>query len=358
MSALVPVFDDTDDGITEPELRAAGTDYPAEITSIYTALPSDAMGEASTALLESIRRSVVAPPYADPANPYDLARTMQGYLRSNDNFTYKEDIRAERNAQCPGGVSTVECFARIRVGYCDYYASTMTVLLRASGVPARVAYGFLPGARGVDGMEVVGSWLAHYWVEVYFPEIGWIEFDPTGGNIGQPLVIPSGSVGPSTPRPSRVTPRPEGTAALPTFGSGAVPGAAPSAGVGPFIAIGIILLVVVAALVLAALRRTPNKPMHPDKAWGSVARLASRIGLGPRPSQTVYEYAGVLGDAVPAARLELTTIARAKVEVAYGRQDLESDRLRRIAVAYQRLRFALLGVILRRGWRRRRPPRR
>ena len=68
--------------------------------------------------------------------------------------------------------------------------------------------------------------------------------------------------------------------------------------------------------------------MHPDQAWGSLARLAARFGLGPRPSQTVFEYAGALGDAVPAARLELTTIARAKVEVAYGRRDLGDDRLR------------------------------
>ena len=57
---------------------------------------------------------------------------------------------------------------------------------------------------------------------------------------------------------------------------------------------------------------------------------------------------------MPAARVELTTIARAKVEVAYGKRDSGSDRLRRIAEAYQRLRFALLGVVLRRGFRRRR----
>jgi hypothetical protein len=98
--------------------------------------------------------------------------------------------------------------------------------------------------------------------------------------------------------------------------------------------------------------------MHPDQAWGSLGRLAGRFGLGPRPSQTVYEYAGALGDAVPDARLELTTIARAKVEVAYGRRDLGSDRLQRIAEAYQRLRFALLGVVLRRRLRPRRSRRR
>ena len=52
----------------------------------------------------------------------------------------------------------------------------------------------------------------------------------------------------------------------------------------------------------------------------AAAIAASRFGLGPRPSQTVYEYAGMLGEAVPAVRAELSTVARAKAEVAYGRQ--------------------------------------
>ena len=125
-------------------------------------------------------------------------------------------------------------------------------------------------------------------------------------------------------------------------------------GIGPFIAIAMILLIGLGALAFASYRRTPSKPMHPDKAWGSLSRLATRFGLGPSPAQTVYEYAGALGDAVPAARVELTTIARAKVEVAYGRRDLGNDRLRRIAEAYHRLRFAILGVVLRRGLRPRR----
>jgi hypothetical protein len=203
-------------------------------------------------------------------------------------------------------------------------------------------------------METVPAALAHYWVEVYFPGTGWIEFDPTGGGRGVPTAIPTGSPGTATARPSGVAPsagpRTQGTSVPPAGGP------PPGTGIGPFIAIALILVVGFAALAFAALRRTPNKPMDPDRAWSSLSRLASRFGLGPQPSQTVYEYAGSLGDAVPAARVELTTIARAKVEVAYGKRDLGDDRLRRIAAAYQRLRLALLGVILRRGVRRRRRP--
>ncbi len=351
VSAQIPVFEDVQGGTTEARLRAAGTDYEsAELEAMYTALPAGAVGPEGQKLLAAIRAAV--PADRDPDNPYDLARTMETYLRNPANFRYEEDVRDLRRAQC-ADVSTAECFAIIKRGYCEYYATTMAVLLREAGIPTRIAYGFLPGDRGADGVETVKASVAHWWVEVYFAgEISnWVEFDPTGGDVGQPQPIPSGSVGPPTARPSvpRATfpDEPTERPAAPTTGN-----TNPGMGIGPFIAITLILAIGVAALALAAYRRTPSKPMNPDQAWGSVGRLAQRFGLGPRPSQTVYEYAGALGDAVPDARVELTTIARAKVEVAYGRRDLGSDRLRLIAAAYQRLRFAILSLVVRRVLRR------
>ena len=348
VTALVPQFGNGQNSINEARLRTAGDDYPAELASIYTALPANAMGPAATQLLQDIRDQVLVPAGYDPDNVYDLARTMETYLRS-DRFSYEENVSEVVRLQCPAAISTVECFAIIRQGYCEYYASTMAVLLRAAEVPARIAYGFLPSER-IDGLEVVGGAAMHWWVEVYFPGIGWIEFDPTGG-VGQVTAIPSGSLSPATLRPSLapVTAPPQRTPG-PTPGTGGP--VSTNTGIGPFIAIGLILVVGIVALALAAIRRTPTKPMHPDQAWGSLARLAARFGLGPRPSQTVFEYAGALGDAVPTARVELTTIARAKVEVAYGHRDLGGDRLKRIAEAYHRLRLAIIGVVLRRVLRR------
>jgi hypothetical protein len=350
VSAMIPVFQDIQGGITEARLRAAGTSYPPDLATLYTALPSNAMGPEATKLLTAIRATDKPPAGVDPTNPYDLARATQEYLRSSDNFRYATDVRKERNAQC-GDVSSVECFAIIKAGYCEYYASTMAVLLRAARVPARVAYGFLPGERGSDGVEVVNAQGIHWWVEVFFPGTGWVEFDPTG-SVGQPLPIPSGSIGPATPKPTILGPtfRDEPGQSFRPAGGGTTTGT----GVGPFIAIAVILVIGFAALAWAALRRVPTKPMHPDRAWGSLARLAARLGLGPRPSQTVYEYAGALADEVPSVRVELTTLARAKVEVAYGKRDLGPDRLRRIAEAYQRLRLALIGLVVRRGLRRNR----
>ena len=81
----------------------------------------------------------------------------------------------------------------------------------------------------------------------------------------------------------------------------------------------------------------------PELAWGTVGRLAARFGFAPRPTQTVYEFAGALGDAVPVARSDLETVARAKVEVVYGRTRFSKDRMRIIREATATARGASCG---------------
>jgi transglutaminase-like putative cysteine protease len=70
----------------------------------------------------------------------------------------------------------------VKEGHCEYFATAMAVLLRARGLPARVVNGFLGG----EWNPVGGYWLirqrdAHSWVEVWFPGVGWVTFDPTPG---------------------------------------------------------------------------------------------------------------------------------------------------------------------------------
>jgi hypothetical protein len=113
------------------------------------------------------------------------------------------------------------------------------------------------------------------------------------------------------------------------------------------------LAVVVASIAAVAWRRGPRGPVTPDDAYGSVSRIAARLGFGPRPTQTVYEFAGALADELPMVRPELETVARAKVEVAYGGRVLTADRMANLKVAYRRLRVQLLRLATRR--RRRRP---
>ena len=100
-------------------------------------------------------------------------------LHSNT-YRYDTDVR---DVDC-GTMSTPECFATSKRGYCQHYATTMAVVLRNLGVPARVVSGFLPGERAVgSSVEVISISRAHAWVEVYLPGHDWVAFDPTGGGV-------------------------------------------------------------------------------------------------------------------------------------------------------------------------------
>jgi transglutaminase-like putative cysteine protease len=352
VTALVPGAE-AQGGLTQERLRAAGDDYPADVVELYgkDTLPADALGPQSLALLQQI--------YADAPrkDPYDLAVAIRDTLLDPNQFEYDIDLTDE-GRRCEDA-SIVECFVVTRSGFCQYYASTMAVFLRELGIPARFVEGFLPGEPDPIGNgRTIRSSDAHAWVQAYFPGYGWVDFDPTGGpNQGALAPIPTGSpVASGTPKPSSSG---SGSGALPSIrdidagptGPGPLPGRG-GPPVGLFIGIFLLLAVVVGSLAAVAWRRGPRGPMSADDVYGSVARLAGRLGFGPRPTQTVYEYAGTLADELPMVRPELETVARAKVEVAYGGQTLGDDRLASLRHAHQRVRVQLLRLITRRGRRR------
>jgi hypothetical protein len=174
-------------------LRAAGTDYPPEVVPLFTGVESGSIGPNGRAL----EARIVAE--AKSQAPFDLADQFVTLLHSNE-YTYDTDIH---DLPC-SDLSTVECFATFKRGYCQYYAGTMAVILRDMGVPTRLVQGFLPGAREAGGIERVPMSNAHAWVEVYFPGYGWVQFDPTGGALApQVSPLPSGSpMGSAAPGPS------------------------------------------------------------------------------------------------------------------------------------------------------------
>ena len=111
--------------------------------------------------------------------PYDVAQRLVEVLHS-DTYKYDTDVR---DIDC-GTMSTPECFATSKRGYCLHYATTMAVIMRDLGIPARVIQGFLSGERiGRSGIETLTNNGAHAWVEVYFPGYEWVAFDPTGGGV-------------------------------------------------------------------------------------------------------------------------------------------------------------------------------
>jgi transglutaminase-like putative cysteine protease len=350
VTALVPASE-ADGGPTEARLRAAGTEYPDEVMALYgpDTVADDALGDAARALLAEIRTAAGA-----RATPYDLAATTRDLLRDPARFEYDTDVR---DHDC-SDISIVECFARIKRGYCEYYASTMAVLLREMGVPTRLVEGFLPGdGESGSGRSVVRNSDSHAWVQVYFPTYGWIDFDPTG-SVGRLAPLPSGRPEASASPGASRTPgflRPQETLPRDGPGGGGVIGGPTRPGqAGPLIAVSLLLAVVVAAVAAIAWQRGPRGPVSADGTYGSVTRLASRLGFAPRPNQTVYEYAGALADVLPTVRPELQTVAHAKVEVAYGGRVLGDDRIRSLREAHRRLRVGLLRLVVRRLRRRRR----
>ena len=350
VTALVRDFGDSDPlGLTINKLRAAGQAYPTAIRERYLDVPDGAIGPDAQQLLEDILAE--AP---DPDNPYDLASTMVDYLQDSENFKYDTDVR---NLACEG-LSTVECFARYREGYCQFYASTMAILLREEGIPTRLAAGFLPGKRDTI-YETVRFNGAHAWVEAYFPRYGWVAFDPTGGEISQAEPLPTGepvpSAAPLGSGGSFAPPLGLGARDADEFqitGGGAVPivGAAGSGAV--FIVVALLLAITIGALAFVAWRRGPRGEMTPERAYASLTKLAARFGYAPRANQTVYEYAGALSEVLPQSRPEIQTVAQAKVEVAYGRRMLGEERAAALREASRRLRVGLLRLLFRRRPRR------
>ena len=116
----------------------------------------------------------------------------------------------------------------------------------------------------------------------------------------------------------------------------------------------VLLALVVLAVAVAAWARGPRGEVSPESAWQTLSRTASRLGFGPRPTQTVYEYAAALGELVPVAEKDLQTVAEAKVETAYAGVRLGGARLDAVRDATRRLRISLLRLALRRPRRRRR----
>jgi hypothetical protein len=114
---------------------------------------------------------------------FDQALALEAYLRT---FPYTLDLPPP-----PPDRDIVDYFLfDLKRGYCDYYATSLVVLARAVGIPARLAVGYASGFYDpANQRQIVTAADAHSWVEVYFPEYGWVPFEPTAGQ--PPLVRPA-----------------------------------------------------------------------------------------------------------------------------------------------------------------------
>jgi transglutaminase-like putative cysteine protease len=300
-------------------LSVASADYPAWVRERYLQLP-DTISQRT----RDLAARIVAD--AGATTPYDQAIAIQDYLRS---FVYTESI-----PNPPAGQDQVDWFLfDQRAGYCDYFASSMVVMLRAQGIPARWVRGFAGGEFDAErGVYVVKENLAHTWPEVYFPDVGWERFEPTPASYTtlpqRPLTAAFGAdpsegglagAGPF-PDPGRFEDL-EGGLEVQERGAGALqPIPAQERGPWPGILGGLLAaLALGAAAVYGRWRYELRGLSRVGQSYAGMELLASWGGRGQPAHATPQEYAEQLSRELPAHGATIRQIAAAYQSERYRR---------------------------------------
>ena len=149
----------------EPPSGNPAEGVSAEALRFYTSVDSG-----TKALLFPIAESVTAP----FALYYDKVYALLDYFREGE---YRYSLRP---GQAPDGDQLRYFVTESKKGYCSYFAFAYCLMLRSLGIPARLAAGFfLQPESGILNYYPVRANMAHAWVEVFFPYLGWVDIDPT-----------------------------------------------------------------------------------------------------------------------------------------------------------------------------------
>ncbi len=257
--------------VTEPVLAAAAGTVPDEIRRRYAAPPQ------TTDRVVALAKSITT----GQTNTLGKIRSIETWMGAHTTYSINAPLS-------PPDADVVDHFLFVsRQGWCEQVASSEVVLLRAVGVPARLATGFVPGeASALTGVYTVRERDAHSWTEVFFPGVGWQGFDPTAS---VPLA---------------------GDAEPPTSIQGWL-----KDHVVPVAVLGGLLLAVVAAYpwlrrrFVAAGDRTTGAPRGRRRSWAvaQVARLEQvgvvRAARARAPAETAGAYGAVLAKLLTEPRL-------------------------------------------------------
>jgi hypothetical protein len=326
----------------EQSLQQTGTDYPDWVKERYLQLPA--------ALPDRIRQLTlqITDGYT---NPYDKAKRIEDYLRS-DTFKYTTDVTF-----VPPDRDFVDYFLfTSHEGYCTYFSTAMSVMLRSIGIPTREIEGFIGGEPNGDGTFIVRGKEAHAWPQVYFPGYGWVNFEPTPGPGYAPSNLPAD---PSLVAPI-ITPTPVvgGAPGSDPFATGTDDGATPGADNGPnkaknrdipddtdttsgskfsnsppplWLLLSVLVILAIAGVVLtsklwvASQLRLPVTT--PEAVYARLQKTARKAHLEPRGGMTQYEYARYLSKKLPEATNSIKFITDRYVSARYGSAAVEQSAL-------------------------------
>ena len=151
--------------VTAEILRTnTATATPPDITTQYAQLP------VTTQRVRDLAHQITA----NAPTAYDKVRALEDWFGTHTQYSL--NIPA-----LPKGKDAVDQYLFVdRRGFCEQIGTSLVVMLRELGIPARLAVGFAPGERNpFTGLYEVKASDAHSWAEVYFPGVGWQGFDPT-----------------------------------------------------------------------------------------------------------------------------------------------------------------------------------
>ncbi len=237
-------------------LPAWGEDLPPEMAR-HLQLP-DTVTERTRELARSLTAGL--------SSPFAKAQAIEAYLRG-----YEYDLNVPLP---PRDVDVTDYFLfDLQRGYCDYYSTAFVVLARLNGLPTRFATGYAVGQWDSEAREwVISEAEAHSWPEVYFPEVGWIPFEPTAGR-------------PVLPRwaPEQAAPLPQ--AELPTAEEGA------SGFTWQWNGQMLFWLLPILGLVWLFWWMSGLWLARREDPWQALVRWGRRLGRPARPDETELEYA-------------------------------------------------------------------
>ena len=330
------------------ELRQSADSYPAWMAG-YQSLPSSLPGRVWQLAWDVAGQ--------EPTT-YDRAKAIETYLRD-----FPVEYRID---DTPPGRDTVDYFLfELKEGYFDYHASAMVVMLRALGIPSRLAVGFVVDEADRDkdsGAFVARDRNAYAWAEAYFPGQGWVQFNPSPDREAE--LRPGVEAPTDTGR--EVDPRifddlPVSSGGQFPIGGGDVArssGSRPASGGVQVGYVWVIALGVAGALAVAGAagalgwRQSVTGLPYAQQVWEKTVRLASWAGEAPRPGQTPGEFARQLERRLSSAP-GISLLADAYNRSRFGRREPDEGEAERLRRLWPQLRWVLLGAIVSRVWRRR-----
>ena len=333
---------------TPAQLRLAEPEYPAWVMERYLQLPSSLPQRVRDLALNVTREESAS---------YDKAKAIELYLKTN--FGYNLSVKPP-----PFDADGVDHFLfTLGEGYSEYFASTMSVMLRTVGIPARLAVGYTTGDQvGEEELYAVTDSHSHAWVEVYFSEFGWIPFEPTPGEtlpgIYQPGALAEQRL---TGNLADINPFDEDCFAefdeFELCGDEELPlsqaqGGANRSGGNSLVAqwpwlIGVVGILAAAVWTIRWFwRRFMTAPGSPNVTFQRMSTLASFASAGPADYQTPYQFGYHLQQVLPAQQERVSVIVASYVRSRYGKKTPTESEQRSLAEAWRKLRLPMLWAVI------------